>query len=49
MIFGGAAVGAAAAGVLVERSGVVVALGLTALSGVLALLASLRAVRRLGG
>jgi MFS family permease len=49
MIFGGAAVGAAAAGVLVERSGVAAALTLTALSGVLALLTSLRAVRRLDG
>lgn len=47
MVFGGAALGAAAAGVLVERSGVVAALGVTALSGLLALLASLRAVRRL--
>jgi predicted MFS family arabinose efflux permease len=47
MIFGGAALGSAAAGVLVERSGVVPALGVTALSGLVALLFSLRAVRRL--
>lgn len=47
MIFGGAALGAAGAGLLVERSGVVEALGVTALSGLIALLLSLRAVRRL--
>ena len=47
MIFGGAALGAAGAGLLVERSGVVPALGVTALSGLVALLFSLRAVRRL--
>ena len=47
MIFGGAALGAAAAGVLVERSGVVAALALTAGAGVLVLLFGLRAVRRL--
>jgi MFS family permease len=47
MIFGGAALGAAAAGLLVERWGVVAALSLTALAGLAALLASLRAVRRL--
>ena len=47
MIFGGAALGSAGAGLLVERSGVVAALGVTALSGVVALLFSLRAVRRL--
>jgi MFS family permease len=47
MIFGGAALGTAVAGVLVERSGVAAALAVTALSGVLALLASLRAVRRI--
>jgi MFS family permease len=47
MIFGGAAFGAAVAGVLVERSGVTSALLLTAVTGVAALLASLRAVRRL--
>lgn len=47
MIFGGAALGAAAAGLLVERSGVVAALVLTACTGLLALLFSLRAVRRL--
>ena len=46
MIFGGAALGAAAAGVLVERSGVGAALGLTALSGVLVLGFGLRAVQR---
>ncbi|MFP5220216.1 MAG: MFS transporter [Actinomycetes bacterium] len=47
MIFGGAAFGAAAAGVLVERSGVVAALALTAGTGVLVLLFGLRAGRRL--
>ncbi len=47
MIFGGAALGAATAGLLVERVGVVAALGVTAATGGLALLASLRAVRRL--
>jgi len=47
MIFGGAALGAAGAGLLVERSGVVAALGVTAFSGLVALLLSLRAVRRL--
>jgi len=47
MIFGGAALGTAVAGVVVERSGVAAALAVTALSGVLALLASLRAVRRI--
>jgi MFS family permease len=47
MIFGGAAFGAAAAGALVEASGVVAALALTAATGVAALLLSLRAVRRL--
>jgi MFS family permease len=47
MIFGGAALGAAAAGVLVERWGVDAALSVTALTGLVALLASLRAVRRL--
>ncbi|HWH27699.1 MAG TPA: MFS transporter [Mycobacteriales bacterium] len=47
MIFGGAAFGAAAAGVLVERSGVVAALALTAGTGALVLLFGLRAGRRL--
>jgi MFS family permease len=47
MIFGGAALGAALAGVLVEGSGVLAALAVTAGTGVAALLLSLRAVRRL--
>jgi MFS family permease len=47
MIFGGAALGSAAAGVLVERSGVEPALGLTAVTGGLVLLLGLRAVRRM--
>lgn len=47
MIFGGAALGTALAGVLVERSGVEAALAVTAATGTLALLAGLRAVRRL--
>lgn len=47
MIFGGAAFGAAAAGVLVERSGVVPALLLAAVTGVGALLAAVRAVQRI--
>ena len=47
MIFGGAALGTAAAGVLVEQYGVGAALAVTAASGLMALLASLRAVRRL--
>ncbi|HWG94387.1 MAG TPA: MFS transporter [Mycobacteriales bacterium] len=46
-IFGGAALGAAAAGVLVERSGPEAGLLLTAVTGAAALLLGLRAVRRL--
>jgi MFS family permease len=46
-IFGGAALGAAAAGVLVERSGPSAGLLLTAGTGLAALLLGLRAVRRL--
>jgi MFS family permease len=46
-IFGGAALGAAAAGVLVERSGAEAGLRLTAVSGAAALALGLRAVRRL--
>lgn len=45
-IFGGAALGTAAAGLLVEQVGVQAAFGVTAASGALALLASVRAVRR---
>jgi MFS family permease len=47
MIFGGAALGAAVAGALVETSGVERALAVTAAAGVVALLLSVRAVRRL--
>ncbi len=47
MMFGGAALGAAVAGLLVEGSGVAPALGVTAATGVAALLLCLRAVRRL--
>lgn len=47
MIFGGAALGTAAAGLLVERAGVPAAFAVAAAAGLVALLASLRAVRRL--
>ena len=47
MIFGGAALGAAVAGLVVEASGAGPALALTAGTGLVALLSSLRAVRRL--
>jgi MFS family permease len=49
MIFGGAALGSAVAGVLVDRSGPVAALLVTAAAGVLALLAALAGVARLRG
>lgn len=47
MIFGGAALGAASGGLLVERSGVGAALAVTAVSGGLVLVVGLRFVRRL--
>jgi len=49
MIFGGAAVGSAVAGVLVERSGAVAALAVTAAAGLLALAASVSGLLRLRG
>ena len=49
MIFGGAALGSALAGVLVERSGAVAALAVTAAAGLLALAASVSGLLRLRG
>lgn len=49
MIFGGAALGSAVAGVLVERSGAVAALAVTAAAGLLALAASVSGLLRLRG
>jgi len=49
MIFGGAALGSALAGALVDRSGAVAALVVTAVTGILALLAAVSGVLRLRG
>ena len=49
MIFGGAALGSGVAGVLVERSGAVAALAVTAAAGLLALAASVSGLLRLRG